>query len=552
MSKITSFLIVSIFLSANVFAQEKELREMQILSDTLFKTMSIDELKNIQLEYGDRVDRLTREESEMRDTGLEITQSILDRKEVKIKDQDKILIRMAEYYIEEADNAYFAAQDEYQVKYDAYLNQLDAFDAGRIEVEPTAPPEVKYDYTESIKVYEKILTDYPMSQFADDALYTKAYLLQQMGEGPDARRIYQEVIDRYPDSHLAAESYMRQAEYYFDPREDKDSDQSIVELQKAIKLYKKVLQYRDSKRYDEALYNLGWSYYRLTADDPNYYSDAIVYFLAVVDDISRAEELDPQQKISNPNVKQEAIQYIGISFADEESYAHAGVANARRFIEKSGKKEFGVDIMRALGETYQTVEKNDNAINAYTNLLDMYPMYEEAPLIKQKVATTYYNLGQDDLEYATRYELFRDYNPNSRWYAVIDSSELPDKLRYQKDAYRLTEEALRTNLALDLQRATELSESGSDSKPMYQQVGNGCKEYLNVFATDSNAYQINWYYALILDEHLAQYDEAYEQYIHVSNDYLETEHQEESANNAIFVADTLRKIALGAVGDSSQ
>src|SRR5210317_877753 len=93
MSKITSFFIVSIFLFANVFAQEKELREMQILSDTLFKTMSIDELKNIQLEYGDRVDRLTREESEMRDTGLEITQSILDRKEAKIKDQDKILIR---------------------------------------------------------------------------------------------------------------------------------------------------------------------------------------------------------------------------------------------------------------------------------------------------------------------------------------------------------------------------------------------------------------------------------------------------------------------------
>jgi cellulose synthase operon protein C len=554
LSKISASVILIIFLVgsiSNVMAQDKELREMQILGDTLFQKMSIDELKNIQLEYGDRVDRLTREEEEMRDTGLEVTQSILDRKEAPIKDQDKILIRMAEYYIEEADKSYFAEQEKYEVKYESFLQKLDAFDAGRLEVEPTPPPNVKYDYTDAIVVYDKILNEYPSSQFADDALYTKAYLLQQMGDGVQARRIYQEVIDRYPDSHLAAESYMRQAEYYFDPREGKDTEQSIVELQKAIKLYKKVLQYRDSKRYDEALYKLGWSYYRLSATDPNYYSDAIVYFLAVVEDINRAEELDPLQKITNPNVKNEAIQYIGISFADEETYAHAGVSNARKFIERSGKNKFGVDIMRALGETYQKIEKNDNAINAYTNLLEMYPLYEEAPLIKQKIATTYFNLGKDDLEYQTRYELFTNYNPNSDWYATIDSSDYPDKLRYLLDAYKLTEEALRTNLALDLQSAQEKFEAGIESKPTYMKVGEGCKEYLNVFATDSNAYQINWYYALILDEHLSDYAEAYEQYIHVSNDYLETEFQESAANNAIFVADTLRKISLGLVADSS-
>jgi tetratricopeptide (TPR) repeat protein len=157
-----------------------------------------------------------------------------------------------------------------------------------------------------------------------------------MGDDAYARQIYQEVIDRHPDSHFAAESYMRLAEYYFDPREDKDREQTVVELQKAIKLYKKVLQYRDSKRYDEALYKLGWSYYRLSATDPNYYSDAIVHFLTVVDDITKAEDLDPDEQISSPNVKQEAIQYIGISFSDDETYAHAGVQNARNFLENIG------------------------------------------------------------------------------------------------------------------------------------------------------------------------------------------------------------------------
>jgi tetratricopeptide (TPR) repeat protein len=478
----------------------------------------------------------------MRDMGLEVTQSLLQREDAKIKDQDKILIRMAEYYIEEADKAYFKKQEAYDVEYEKYLKQLDAYYDGKLEQEPVPPEKIKYDYTEVLGIYDKILTEYPESEYAPDALYNKAYLLQQMGEETDARRIYQEVTDRYPDSHLAAESYMRLAEYYFDPREDKDAEMSIVELQKAIKLYQKVLQYRDSKRYDEALYKLGWSYYRLTASNPSYYSDAIVYFMAVVDDIDRAEKLDPQFLISNPNVKDEAIQYIGISFADEETYAYAGVENARKFIERTGGREYGVDIMRALGQTYQKIEKNDRAIDAYTALLEMYPKYEEAPLIKRKIAETYYALGRDDQEYKTRAELFRDYNPKSEWYSYIESSELPDKLKYQQEAYKLSEEAIRTNLALDLQKAQNLEKEKKPELEIYKSVADGCKEYLDVFPTDSNAYQINWYYALILDTHLKQYEDAFEQYIHVSNDYLETEHQEESANNAIFVADTLRKI----------
>ena len=166
-----------------------------------------------------------------------------------------------------------------------------------------------------------------------------------MKEGTKSRRIYQEGIDKYPESLFAAESYMRLAEYYFAPRQDKEREQNIVELQKAIKLYKNVLNYRNSKRYDEALYKLGWSYYKLAAVDPTYYSDAIVYFLAVVDDIKRAEELDPKNKISTPNVKEEAITYIGISFSDEDTYVKAGVGNARKFIENIGGRDYGVEIM---------------------------------------------------------------------------------------------------------------------------------------------------------------------------------------------------------------
>jgi tetratricopeptide (TPR) repeat protein len=532
-------------------AQQAQLKDMQVLADTLFQNMSIDELKKIQQEYQNRVQTITGEEEKMREMGLEVTETLLHEEGQRIKDQDKILVRMAEYYIEKAENEYFAKQEEYDKEYEVYLQKLDQFTAGLLKEEPVPPENVKYDYSTAVAIYDRIVNDFPQSEFADDALYNKAFLLQRMGEGAEARRIYQEVIDRYPDSHFAAESYMRLAEYFFDPREDKDTEQSVVELQKAIKLYQKVLEYKDSRRYDEALYKLGWSYYRLTATDSRYYTDAIVYFMAVVDDITMAEKMDPQQKISSPNVKQEAIQYIGISFTDEENYAYAGVQNARGFIERLGGREYGVDIMRAIGQTFQTIEKNDKAITAYQTLLEMYPYYYEAPVIKQKIADTYYALGKDEDDYRTRYELFRDYNPNSDWYKKLQESELPDKLKYEQEAYALAQKALFTNVGQDLQKAQEAEQKNLPFKDLYATVANGCKEYLSVFATDSNAYRINWYYALILDKYMNQFDDAFEQYVHVSNDYLETEHQEEAANNAIFVADTLVRIAFGGRKDTT-
>ena len=206
---------------------------------------------------------------------------------------------------------------------------MQLFDEGKLETEPQVPKDPQVDYTKAIDVYNKLLDEYPASDFADDALYGIAWLKDKMNEGPESRRLFQEVIDKYPDSHFAPESYIQLAEYYFKPREDKmDEEQSVLELRKAIQLYKKVLRYRDSKRYDEALYKLGWSYYKLAGQDPQYYNDAIGYFMAVADDITRSKELDPSNKITNPNVRDEAITYVGISFTDE-AYTTNGVDKAR-------------------------------------------------------------------------------------------------------------------------------------------------------------------------------------------------------------------------------
>ncbi|HGY56860.1 MAG TPA: tetratricopeptide repeat protein [Caldithrix abyssi] len=517
------------------------------LEDSLFKKMTIEDLIKIREYYNSKVGELREEEKESLSKGMELGESFLGEKGAHITDRDKVYIRVAEYYIADAYNEYDRAQEAYEEQYNRYEEEYDKFLKGEIDTEPEQPEFPQLDFSKAIAVYDRLIKEYPASEYADDALYSKAWLLAHMNRDAESRRIYQEVIDKYPDSPFAPESYIQLAEYYFAPRDDKtDEEQIIVELNKAIQLYKKVLKYKDSKRYDEALYKLGWSYYKLAARNPKYYSDAIVYFMAVADDIERAKKLDPRTKISNLNVRDEAIQYIGISFTDE-TYTKNGVDKARHMIERLGGKPYGPDIMRAIGETYQKIDEQEKAIYAFSTLLEMYPDYPEGPSIQQRIVDALYALGRDEEAFQARIKLYETYGPKSQWYANLEKSDNLDKLKYLKTAYKLSEAAMRTNLSLLLEKAQELESAGKPDTTAYTVFADNCKLYLDYFPADSNAYDINWSYAFVLDSKLGRLEEAFEEYIKVSNDYLEESHQHEAALNAVAVADTLVKMKYGSI-----
>jgi len=541
-------LIFTCFLFTNGLTQE---RPVTNVGDSLFQKLSIDELIEIKKYFDGKIERARQEEEGFRFEGMKISEDFLGEKGMKIKDRDRVYIRLAEYYIEETERNYDDEVAIYEEEYELYEQQLALFDRGELTEEPPQPQFPKYDYSRAIEIYNRILDEYPAGDFADDALYSKAWLLDKMGRGEESRRIYQEVIDKYPDSHFAPESYIQLAEYFFSPRDDKITEDDVfVELQKAIQLYQKVLRYRDSKRYTEALYKLGWSYYKLAARETKYYDDAISYFLLAADDITRAKDLDPMGKISNPNVKDEAITYIGISFTDE-LYTTRGVDMARRLIRRIGDRPYGSEIMRAIGQTYQKIDENDKAIYAYENLLEMYPYYRYAPQIQQNIVESLFNLGRDNDSYNARMALFENYGPNSGWFRNMDASDEPDKIQNLAAARRLSEQAQRTNIILDLEEAEELTTKRLPSVAAYEKVIDGSLKYLNTFPTDSNAYEIHWSYAFLLDSRLSRFEDAFNEYIKVSNDYFEDTHQHRAALNAVFVADTLVKIKYGVLTDTS-
>ncbi|MEJ2636307.1 MAG: tetratricopeptide repeat protein [Calditrichia bacterium] len=539
-SQINNILFIFIFFSLVInpldliFAQDSGLQ----VEDSTLQKFKMEDLVKIKKLLEQERQRLINEQEKDLQQGVDLSKGFLNKTKEENENQDMILIRVAEYYIEESNSGYDKAVGDYNKKYEEYEKQLAAFQKGDVKSEPAAPQFPRRNYEKAISIYDLILTNFPGSELADDALYNKAYLLGQMGESEASHNVYRELIDKYPESQYTPEAYINLAEYYFQPKIGQDREETIRNLNKAAQLYKNVLNYKDSPRYDEALYKLGWTYYRLAGQDPNYYSDAIVYFTMVVKDVEKFKDLDPDGKYIKSNIEPEALQYIAASFVDS-NYTRSGVDKASGFIKDLGAPQYGVDIFSNMGDIYTRIVDYNNGIKAYQTLLEMYPDYAFSPMIRKKIADVYQEDNQPDMAFNENQKMFDEYNPKSQWFAALEQRTIPDRIAALEEATQLTEAGLRSNLIYKYDQAENLEKTGGDSLSAYREFAKLADTYLETYPTNENAYEINWSLAYVLDTELHDYNPAFEEYIRVSNDYLETNHRKDAATNAIAVAQTL-------------
>ncbi|MGH7491608.1 MAG: tetratricopeptide repeat protein [bacterium] len=465
--------------------------------DSVLKSYSINDL----LEYKDFFEgqrlHLEGERVRLREKGIRDMEAFVENSPDS-RILDKVIMRLAELYYESALEQYTTSQEQYSV-------QLEQFEKGALAEQPKEPHK---DYSQALSLYRRILDEYPQSALRDDAQYNISYLTEDLGSRDQAVRLYEKFVEEYPDSRYLPDALFRIAEFYFNP--------PVNDLQRAIPIYQRVMKYEDNPKYVEALYRLGWSYYKL-----NNYPEAISYFTLVADDLQRARQLDPHNKMTNPGLASESIEYIGISFLEFK-----GVDGAADFIAALGGRDYGVDILRQIGDIYMNVkEEYDNAIHSYRLLLRLYPYTPEAPVVRAKIAEAYRALEEEEMAYANRDSLFLSYREGTPWWEKNPKDDVRSKGR------SLAERALRENINLLLKRADELADTG-----LYAQAVQDGRKYLTAFPKDTTAAQIHWNLALTLDTKLLSRNEAFGEYINISNLYWNSRFQKLSAENAIALA----------------
>ncbi len=399
-----------------------------------------------------------------------------------------VMFRLAELYFEQSEEAWSAKDEEYRRLLDSMTDDQLA----------EAPEEPHKDFHRSIRLYERILRDYPDYQYLDGCYYMLGYILsepssEQYDEEAGLAQ-FQALVDRFPDSRFAAAAHLRIGEYYF------DYAQGAEDLRKAIPHYQAVVDIEgpEGRLYDEGLYKLAWSYYKLSE-----YDKALSLLNALLD---WSNDIYFNETGKHSPMEPEAIEYTAISFSDvSERQGRSPIAVAEAFYEQVGHRDFEDKVYKRLADVLTQQARYAEAIDVYRYIQDRWPNDPENPDFQWKVAALYLSLPVPDRQGAQEAiaELNRRYNDDSSWWQANRNN--PDALAV---ARKYIEDSLAT---VAIQYHSQAMETGNVED--YAKAADLYEQYLTKFPFAEDYYQIQWWLADTLyksgqlERALAQYEQ---------------------------------------------
>jgi len=425
----------------------------------------------------------------------------------KVEDREKLLIdfsyRLGVLYLEQAELRY----DRESQAWDSLLDSL----ASNPEAE--IPPEPVKDYSLAEAKFRDMLNKYPTSDYADDALYNLAYIKMQSADDAvkaEGVRYLDKFTERFPGSEYYPEVEMRLGEYYFNP--------PLNDLDNAKLHYIKVIGHPESVHYTNALYRLGWSYYR-----NNEYAEAITYFTKTID-----ETMQRVQAGAYSNLMEESIENLSKSFATDTTDAIRGINSAVEYLQQNPERLelFGGRLLKRIGSIFQTdLGEYRQAVVAYDTVLAIFPMDADAPELQKQKIKCHEQLGDKDQVNNEKYLYFRNYNSSSVWAKAQSDA---DKV---KEANLLAEKNLR-----DVVREAVLHSSETKQRDDYAEAVKLCRDYVEYYPNTTETYRINYNMAVMLTLNLQDFYPAVLENIKVARKYPEGKYHETCAVNAVECA----------------
>jgi tetratricopeptide (TPR) repeat protein len=413
-----------------------------------------------------------------------------------------VMYRLAELYYEKSEDLQLQAEKQYEAT-------LKLVEEGKVAA---APPEPQPDFSKSIDLYAKLLSQFPDYRYNDGTYYLLGYTQEKQGKFDEALVSYQALITKYPGSKFVPEAWMREGEYYFDQTDD-------AAIHKAIDAYVHATAFKDHPLYDKALYKLGWAYYRI--DD---FDHAVGTFVALLDFYQGKAQGD---EALGGDLVNEALQYTAISFADDK---WGSVEKAKAWFARIGVRPFEGEIFHRLGDVYFDQTKQDDAIASYRMFLALSPLSKDAPAVQDRIIQAYERNRDFDHAYAEREALIANYGPGSKW--AEGNKRDPDVLQA---AQALTERSLYQSAIFHHKQALAYKTDGKTELAFkeFQAAARGYGAYLQRFPHSKEAYDLTFYDAECLYNSF-DFVAAAEQYARVRDSNADTTHTQEAAEGAVF------------------
>ncbi|HVZ86422.1 MAG TPA: tetratricopeptide repeat protein [Polyangia bacterium] len=513
---------------------------------SILKRAYQDKIKEINAKYDSQIDMNDREARERRRDAIAMFESFLLKYPNDKRWTPDAMFRLAELYYEKSAEEYLDADEDYKKAIDG--------------PNPPNTPPPRVDYTPTINLYRRLLTEFPNYRFLDATYYLLGFCLGEMGEDLQAKQAllalvcsnkykpldtpiptppapppaagkpaktdddeaYRGCVAVRKDSKFIPEAWTRIGEFHFD---------NPNELKLAIAAFRKVLTFKDSPYYDRALYKLAWSYYR-----DNRFPEAVREF----DNLVRFADARTAsgQKVGS-DLRPEAVQYLGVSFAEPDWDGDTlpdpitGLQRALEFYKGRENEPHVREVFQRLGDIYFDQTRYQDAIAVYKTLLQKWPYYVDAPKVQDRIVHAYEKDRNLVAAAKEREALGRNYSKGSDWYQ--HNRDNPDALAA---AVELAEDALltaATNVHAGAQACkTKWLENQKDTakleecKKLYATAAELYEKYLSSYPNSKRVYEFSAFYADTL-YYSGQLPQAITAYKVVRDSVLDNKYQEDAA-----------------------
>ncbi|MDP3503069.1 MAG: tetratricopeptide repeat protein [Myxococcales bacterium] len=462
-----------------------------------------------------------------RDEQIESAKKIIPKIEDGNPQKSELLFQLAELYWDKSRYLYRREMLK-------FFEQQKEMDEKKNRGEKVSEPkedhrESELYRSETMRLYETILREYPSYERKDEVLFNLAYNLYETGKRDGAVKRYEELLKSYPGSKFVPDTYVQLGNHYFDVANV---------LEKARSYFEKAFATTNPRIRSYSLYKLAWCDFNAGEHEKA--------LKKLQDTVALAEKSGAGKERVFTDLKNEALQdsvrmFVQLNRADDAiAYYKA----------KAGKKK-QTSLIGKLAYSLAEAGHHDNAIKSFRYLLNDNPNSEAAPEFQQSVIRSYEGLRQRDNVKAEVKKLAELYRPGSSWWEANKSKK--DVLRA---GFNVAEEAMRTTV-------TDYHNEAQKTKQVvtYRLARDIYKQYVDGFAASEDeqfvsdhAFNLKFYYAEILWA-LEEWENAATQYDQVTafkvpgrpdaKEIAQEKYRQTAAYNAMLSYDKLVKIERG-------
>lgn len=429
-----------------------------------------------------------------------------------------VLFRLAELHYEKT-------EDDFLVADLAWEEQRRRYDVGLI---PELPEEPEKDFSRSIELFERLVTQFPDYRQVDGAWYLLGICYLQMYENEQAMESFQTLVYNYPDSQFAQEGFLRLGEEFF----------GIQDFRMARPAYERALVYGDSVWYDKIIFKLGWANYML-----NEYDRAIGNFTDLL------EYYAERQGRSDQAVREEALQYFAIVLGEQDwdldgqTDREFILPRVQRYLKED--RPYTLEVLDRLSTILAEYAEGGGAdfyssaqIDVLRHAVDRFPLDPQTAERHNEIITALFRADKIQEALAEGDRFTEAYSVGSAWYSEQERLGNFEEIAYAERVSRvLLIEAgtiLYTEAEALMARSVTEREPGlvRDAQTRYLAAAAAFAQFVKNYPNDLEVYEVQMYRAQALLNG-GRLVEAADVFADVRESTLSTEYRDVAAGLAI-------------------